>query len=77
MWISLGSYRLKGRTMAQADSPRTLTAKASFRVRLSSRGICGGKSGRGKGFISEFFGYHLSVVFHRGSILIRHMGDEH
>jgi hypothetical protein len=50
-----------GRAMAQVVSRRPLTAEARVRVRVSPCGICGGQSGTGTGFFSEFFGFPLSI----------------
>jgi hypothetical protein len=53
--------------MAQAVSRRLFVAEAPVHVRVSVCGICGGQSGTGTRFFSEFFGFPLSVLFHRGS----------
>jgi hypothetical protein len=53
--------------MAQVVSRRLLTAEARVRSRVNPYGICGGQSGTGTGFSLEFFGFPLSVSFHRRS----------
>jgi hypothetical protein len=60
--------RSRGRAMAQAVSPRPPTAEARFRSRVSPCGISGGQSGIGTGFSPEYFGFQLSISFHRCSI---------
>jgi hypothetical protein len=58
-----------GRAMAQAVSRRLLTAEARVRSRISPRGICGGQRGTGTDrFFPEYFGFPLSISFHRCSI---------
>jgi hypothetical protein len=57
-----------GGAMAQAVSRRPPTAEVRVRSRVSPCGICGGQSGTGTGFSLEFFGFPLSVSFHRCSI---------
>jgi hypothetical protein len=42
--------RFACRAMAQAVSPRPVTAEAGVRSRVSPCEICGGQSGTGKGF---------------------------
>jgi hypothetical protein len=61
------NYHLR-RAMAQAVSRRPLTAEARVRSRVSPCGICGGKSGTGTGFSPDYFGFPLSISFHRCSI---------
>jgi hypothetical protein len=56
-----------GRAMAQAVSRRPPTAEARFQSRVSPCGICGGQSGTGTVF-PEYFGFPLSISFHRCSI---------
>jgi hypothetical protein len=56
-----------GRAMVQVVSRRPLTAEARFRALDNPCGICGGQSGTGTGFFSEFFGFPLWVSFHRRS----------
>jgi hypothetical protein len=45
--------------MAQVVSRRSLTAEARVRALFSQCGICGGQSGTGTGFFSEFFAFPL------------------
>jgi hypothetical protein len=54
--------------MVQVVSRRPLTAEAQVRSRISPCGICGGQSGTATGFFPEYFGFPLSVSFHRCSI---------
>jgi hypothetical protein len=54
--------------MAQAVSRRLLTAEVRVRCRVSPCGICSGQSGTGTGFFPEYFGFPLSILFHRCSI---------
>jgi hypothetical protein len=54
--------------MAQAVSRRPPTAEAQVRSRISPCGICRVQSGIGTGFSPEFFGFPLSISFHRCSI---------
>jgi hypothetical protein len=56
-----------GRAMFQAVSRRPPTAEARVRARVSPCGIFGGPSGTGIGFFPEFFGFPLSISFHRSS----------
>ena len=53
--------------MAHAVSRRPLTATAEARVRSrrSPCGICGRHSETGTGFFPEYFGFHVSISFHR------------
>jgi hypothetical protein len=60
-----------GSATAQAVSRRPLIAEASIRSRVSPSGICGGQSGTGTGFSPEYFGFPLSVLFHRCSITLK------
>jgi hypothetical protein len=53
--------------MDQVVSRRPLTAEARVRARVNPCGICGGQSGTGTGFTPEFFGFSLSISFHRRS----------
>jgi hypothetical protein len=57
-----------GSAMAQAVSRRPLTAEARVRSRVCPSGICGEQSGTGTGFFPEYFGFPLSILFHRCSI---------
>jgi hypothetical protein len=57
--------------MTQAVSRRPLTAEARVRSRFSPCGICGGQSGPGTGFFPEFFGFPVSISFHRCSITLK------
>jgi hypothetical protein len=66
----------KGYAIAQAVSRWTLTADARVCAHVSPRGICGGQSGIGSGFLSELFCFPLSVPFHRGSPHSYHLVDE-
>jgi hypothetical protein len=59
-----------GRVMAQAVIRLPLTAEARARSRVGPCGICGAKSGTGTGFFPEYFGFPLSVSFHRWSIKV-------
>jgi hypothetical protein len=54
--------------MAQAVSRRSLTAETRVRSRFNLCGICGGQNGTGTGFFPEYFGFPLSISFHRCSI---------
>jgi hypothetical protein len=56
----------------QAVSRWPFNAEARVRARVNPCGIGGGRSGTGSGFFSEFFGFPLSVSFHRCSILTCH-----
>jgi hypothetical protein len=58
----------RGRAVAQAVSRRPPTPEAWVRSRVSPYGICGGQSDTGTGFFPEYFGFPLSVSFHRCSI---------
>jgi hypothetical protein len=58
-----------GRVMAQAVSLQPLTVEARVQSRLSPCGICGGQSGTGTGFPPEYFGFPLTILFHRHSII--------
>jgi hypothetical protein len=53
--------------MAHAVSYRHLTVEVLVRSRVSPCGICGGQSGTGTGFSPEYFGFPMSVSFHRCS----------
>jgi hypothetical protein len=64
-----------GRVMSQAVSRWPLTAEARVRAWFSPCWICGGQSGTGTGFFSEFFGFPLSVSFHRRSPTSYHLGN--
>jgi hypothetical protein len=64
-----------GRAMAQVVSRRPLTAEARVRARANPSGICGGQSGTGTGFFSEFFGFPLSISIHRRSPNSYHLGN--
>jgi hypothetical protein len=57
--------------MAQAVSRRPLTAESRVRSRVGTCGICGGQSGTGTGFLPEYFGFSLSISFHRCSINLK------
>jgi hypothetical protein len=61
--------------MAQAVSRRPVIAKARVRAWVSLFGICGGHSGTGINFL-RVLRFSMSIPFHRGSILIYHLGDE-
>jgi hypothetical protein len=65
---------LLGRAMAQV-SRRPLTAEARVHALVNPRGICGGQSGTGTGFFSEFFGFTLSISFHRRAPNSYHLGN--
>jgi hypothetical protein len=56
-----------GRAMAQAVSRRPLIAEARVRSGVSPCGICVGQSGTGTGFSPKYFGFTLSISFHRCS----------
>jgi hypothetical protein len=47
--------------MAQVASRRSLIAEARVRAWVNPCGICGGQSGTGTVFFSEFFGFPLSI----------------
>jgi hypothetical protein len=66
--LYLQNATLDGRAMAQAVSRRPPTAEAWVRSRVSPCGICVGQSGTGTGFFPEYFGFPLSISFHRCSI---------
>jgi hypothetical protein len=66
-----------GRAMAQAVSRRPLTAEVRVHARVNPCEICGGQSGTGTGFLSEFFGFPLSVSFHRRCPYSYHLENEH
>jgi hypothetical protein len=53
-----------------------LTAKACVPARVNPCGIFGEKRWHWEKFFSEFFGFPLSVSFHRFSPNSRHPGDE-
>jgi hypothetical protein len=57
----IGVILADGHAMAQAVSRRSPTAEA----RVGPFGICGGQSGTGTGFFPEYFGFPLSISFHR------------
>jgi hypothetical protein len=57
--------RSNGRAMAQAVSCRPVTAEARVRSRVVPCGFCGGQRGTGTGFLPEYFGFSLSISFHR------------
>jgi hypothetical protein len=52
----------------QAVNRRPLTAEARVRSRVSPCGICGEQSGIGT-FFPEYFGFPMSISFHRCSII--------
>ena len=52
----------------QAVSRRSPTAEARGRSWVTLCGICGGQSGTGRGFPPEYFGFSLSISYHRCSI---------
>jgi hypothetical protein len=56
--------------------PWPLIPEARIRARVNPCGICGGQRGTETGFFFQFFNFPLSVSFHRGSILLYHLGDE-
>jgi hypothetical protein len=68
----------RGRVMAQTVSRRPHAAETRVHALISPCGICGGPSGTGTPPHPEFFGFPLSVSFHRGllysSITWRMMG---
>jgi hypothetical protein len=53
----------KGRAIAQAVSRWLPTAR--IRARVLPSGICGGQSGAGAGFFSEYFGFLCQSSFHQ------------
>jgi hypothetical protein len=55
--------------MAQEVIPWLLTAEVRVPSQFSLCANCGGQSGAGTGFFSEYFGFSLSVTFHHCSIL--------
>jgi hypothetical protein len=56
--------------MSHAVIPRLLTAEVPVRSQTLPCGICGGRSGTGTGFNSEYFDLPLTVSFHQCSMLI-------
>jgi hypothetical protein len=58
----------KGRAMAQAVSRWPPTSETRVRSQVSPCGICGGQSGTGTALFPEYFGFPLSISFHRCSI---------
>jgi hypothetical protein len=54
-----------GRAMAQAVSRRPVATDVQVRARISPRGIYGRQSDTVT-FFYEFFGFFLSISFHRG-----------
>jgi hypothetical protein len=66
-----------GRAMARAVSRRPLTAEARVRFWISPYGICGGQSGTGTGFPPLYFGFPLSISFHRCSITRKNEDTNH
>jgi hypothetical protein len=56
------------RAMAQAVSRRPPTVEATVQSRISPCGICGGQSSSVTGFSPQYFGFPLSISFHRCSI---------
>jgi hypothetical protein len=60
-------HETTGRAVVQLVSRRDLTADDQVCARVRPCGICGGQRDTGTGFFSEFFGFLLSVSFHRGS----------
>ena len=73
----LRQIRSQSRAMAQAVSRRPLAAEARVRSRVSPRGICGGQGGTGTGFSLEYFGFPLSVSFHRCCITWKNENINH
>jgi hypothetical protein len=65
--ITINNNR-NGRAMTQAVSRRPLTTEVRVRSRVSPCDICRGQSGTGTGFSPEYFGFPLSISFHRYSI---------
>jgi hypothetical protein len=57
-----------GHTIAQAVTRLPVIAEARVRARVRPYGICGGQTGTGAGFFSEFFGfpcqYHSTMALH-------------
>ena len=66
-----------GRAVAQAVSRRPPTAEARVPSRVSPCGICGGQNGTGTGFFPEYFGFPLSISFHRCSITRKNEKTNH
>jgi hypothetical protein len=58
---SYSSLLTTNRAMAQIVSRRPVAAEARVRARVFPCGICGGQSGSGIGFFSEFFSFLLSI----------------
>jgi hypothetical protein len=71
LWVNFPWLGL-GRAMAQVVSSRSLTVESRVRARVSPCGICGGQGGTGTGLSPSFFGFPLSISFHRGT----HMSSE-
>jgi hypothetical protein len=59
--------------MAQALNRRPLNAEARIWCQVSACEICGGQSVTGTGFFFKYFGFLMSISFHRCSITHLHL----